>query len=824
MYFDMKMPWRIFVCSLLCLASAQVYAQDEDLDALFGSDENQPQAQPTQTPPPSSAAVTEQNSTAKQGKLDVIELAEDANNDAPAPPRSRLLEEIIVTAQKREESLQDVPISVQAFSGEKLDAMGITDQTDLQKITPGLNVTNQVSYVMTFLRGIGTDATIAADPSVATYIDGIYYPFASNLAQNFGAVDRIEVLKGPQGTLFGRNATGGAIAIYTKNPDSEEFHGELLANAASFNTRLFRLHANVPLGEKYALNATALRSTSDGYYSGLHATPAEAIPGDESTGFRVKFRAQPSENFEFNLAALRMVMHLGAGSVGFTANPSTLGSLQGVEAQPSYVGQVDSRLVNDTDANTVVYGNAVYNAPWFDFKLIASDQRMDTVGVRDFDGSPQPLSTLETPSQFIDAQSLEFQILSSDQWGPDWFEWIIGGFYFKSTNGFGELNFILNGLDLAEGQAGGLTLPAPLIQLLTSVPGLPTGAINLTGLIGTDSRAVFTQATFTLTDWLDLTLGGRYQVEERFIVESTVSLENTDGESQLVDNTDNATDGDGNPYPAHDIQKNFSPKISIQLRPFENDTLIFASWQKAEKAATYNTVAIYDQPDYVAPEEIEAYEIGLKTQFFDGLVQFNAAVFDYDVKNLQTYYLSTAAGGVISFQNAGQASIRGFDFDGLIILLPSLVDNLVLSGGAAYLDTEYLDFADASGFDDDGNFAQNQDYTGNQVIRTPELTTTLSLAKTWSIWGGPLEFVFDAYYTDDFFYEASNREASRQESYWLFGSRLSYLYEPLDLRATLGVRNLTNEFYSAGFFATDYGVQPNWAAPRSYNLQLSWHF
>src|SRR5690606_32930753 len=144
-------------------------------------------------------------------------------------PRSRFIEEIVVTAQKREQNLQDVPVSVQAFSGELLDALGVTDQTDLQRITPGLNVTTQVSYVMTFLRGIGTDATIAAEPSVATYIDGIYYPFASNLAQNFGAVDRIEVLKGPQGTLFGRSATGGAIAIYTEEPDLDGgFSGELL--------------------------------------------------------------------------------------------------------------------------------------------------------------------------------------------------------------------------------------------------------------------------------------------------------------------------------------------------------------------------------------------------------------------------------------------------------------------------------------------------------------------------------------------------------------------------------------------------------------------
>ena len=193
---------------------------------------------------------------------------------------SRLLEEVVVTAQKRQENVQDVPISMQAFSGEKLDALGITDQVDLQRITPGLNVTEQVSYTITFLRGIGTDATIAADPSVATYIDGIYYPFASNLAQNFGAVERIEVLKGPQGTLFGRNATGGAIAIHTKNPEFDGFSGEALAEVGSFGSSQGRLHVNVPIVDDVALSATAIYSTTDGYYEGRHGNPRRDVGGD----------------------------------------------------------------------------------------------------------------------------------------------------------------------------------------------------------------------------------------------------------------------------------------------------------------------------------------------------------------------------------------------------------------------------------------------------------------------------------------------------------------------------------------------------------------
>ncbi len=833
------------VAALSALAAAgfsPALLAQEDLEWLFADEPAAVPAPAEPAAPVTAAAATPAPEPQPAAPVEAEQAPEDAQALAVVPvpqpdpvpdarpekeSRSRLIEEIVVTAQKREQNLQDVPISVQAFSGELLDALGITDQTDLQRVTPGLNVTTQVSYVMTFLRGIGTDATIAAEPSVATYIDGIYYPFASNLAQNFGAVDRIEVLKGPQGTLFGRNATGGAIAIYTEEPDLDDgVHGELLANFSSFDTQMYRAHINLPLTDWIGLNATAVTSRTDGYYDATWGTPAEPMPGDEMTGYRVKLRLRPSDDLDIRLAAFQFRQDSFAGSAAFTSDPSRLGAL--IPPQPGYEGSVDSRPYNITDDNTVYYGSVTWNAPWFDVKLLGSDQRMDTAGVRDFDGSRLPLSTFETPSQFIDAQSAELQLLSNDEVGPDWLEWILGAYYFRSTMGFGSLNFHVGGVDLGRGTLLGIPLSPELVAILRLLPGAAdlSGAINMTGLVGTDSRALFTQATFALADWFSLTLGGRYQVEERYIAESTVGLGRVDGgQNRLFDNSNRAVDGDGNAYPARDEQKDFSPKVTFEFRPFEgHETLLFVSWQRAVKAATYNTIVIYTKPNYVAPEEIEAFEVGVKTSVFDGLARFNAAAFHYSVDNLQTYYLSLLAGGVISFQNAGRARIVGADIDGVVQLFPSVFDNLALSGGAAWLDTEYQDFDGASGFNENGGFDSNEDYSGNQLIRTPKLTATLSLSKTWTLPGGPLEAAFDAYYTDDFFYEASNREASKQEEYWLLGARLSYLFERWNLRATAGVRNLTDEFYTAGFFATDFGVQPTLAPPRSYFVQLLWNF
>ncbi len=755
---------------------------------------------------------------------DNITLPEEEPAEASRSRGSRLVEEIVVTAQKREESLRDVPVSVQAFSGEKLDAMGITDQTDLQRVTPGLNITSQVSYVVTFLRGVGTDAVTAADPSVATYIDDIYFPFASNLAQNFGAVDRIEVLKGPQGTLFGRNATGGAIAIHTKKPDFNEAFGELLLSADSYN-QMARFYGNLPLSDNFALNASFVASKFDNFYSGTRGNPPEGFPDDRTEGFRLKTRWQPSDALDLQLSMFRLELHGGAANIAFNAKPSDQGMLQGIEAQPGTTGSIDAPAYTQTDANTVYYGTATYAAPWFDFKLIGSDQRMDTAGVRDFDGSSQAISTFDTPSQYIDAQSLEFQLLSNGESGPDWLTWIFGGYYFRGVNGFEILNFIVNGISTELGTLGPLALPGELSSLISMAQGTPSGALSLTGMIGTDSKALFAQTTSAITDWLDLTVGGRYQTEKRYIFDSSMGLDNNDGSrTELVDNTNNATDSNGDPYPASDIQSSFSPKVSLDLRPFADDTLVYLSWQKALKAATYNTVAIYDAPDYVQPEEIRAWELGAKTRVLDGLVQFSGALFDYDVANLQQAFISLMAGGVISFQNAGRARIRGADFDALVILFPSLVDGLVLAGGAAYLDAQYKDFTNASGFDEGGNFTEGNDYSGNQVIRSPQFTGTATLSKTWQLPGGPLEAAFDAYYTDDFFYEPSNRQATLQAAYWLLGSRLSYLYEPMNLRLSAGVKNLTDKFYTNGIFVTDYGVQPSIAMPRAYTVQLLWNF
>ena len=739
--------------------------------------------------------------------------------------RNRMLEEVVVTAQKREQSIQDIPISIQAFSGEQLDAMGIEDQTDLQKITPGLNITTQVSYVITFLRGIGTDAFLSADPSVATYIDGIYFPFASNLAQQFGSVERIEVLKGPQGTLFGRNATGGAISIHTKEPEFDSFYGDVTGRVGSFDKQMLRFYANVPVTDDLAFNISAVRAESDNYYKGTVGTPPRSIPRDESTGVRAKIRWQPGENWDIRLAATRLVFEGGGSNIAYTTEPSALAATAGVEPQTGYRGALDYNVYTETDPNDVVYGSVLYNAPWFDVKLLGSKQKMDTAGSRDFDGSPRALSAFDTPDQFIESESAEIQLLSNGETGPSWLEWILGGYYYAGISGFAALDFYLGGIDVNNGTLLGLSLPLGLGELLGDIAPLPNGPLRMVGLVGTNSVAAFGQATISVTDWLNVTLGLRHQDEERYIEKSTSGLLLTDGSTlPLLDNTNNATDSDGNPYPATDVTRSLSPKVSIEMRPFDSDVMLFVSWQEAIKASTYNSVSIYDSADYVKPEEIVAYEMGMKSTFRQGQVRFNAAAFYYEVDNLQQQFVSFFEGGVVALQNAGASEIYGAEIDGLVQLFPSLIDDLVLTGGISYLHARYEDFSDASGYNEAGVFSNTNDFSGSQIIRSPDFTVAASLSKTWGVPGGTLEAAADYYYTDDFFFEPGNRKLSMQEAYDTIDARISYDYLAWDLRTTLSVYNLTDERYTNGIFVTDFGVQRTIAPPRAYGLQVKWSF
>ncbi len=730
--------------------------------------------------------------------------------------KSRMMEEVVVTAQKRSENNQDVPISVTAFSAETLDALGITDPQDLQRVTPGLTYNTAVGFSIIYMRGIGSDAFLMADPSVALYIDDVYFPFAQGLAQSFGAVQGIEVLKGPQGTLFGRNAVGGAINIHSKDP-GEEPEASAQVSYGNYDTQSIRLYGSYPITEDIAVSVSAFKNSSSPYYDG-YVNGGDPIPDDESDGVRAKLRWDITEDIRLNLA-------------GFTYNSSGPGSMLTPNSAPGeayslllaaedgYTAEFDAPIDQTLD-NEVYYGSVEWALGSVDLKLLASNQLIETSFSYDFDGTATPIVTFGTSKQFADVDTAELQILSNEEsWGSDWLSWIVGAYYFESTQGFDTVNLQLLDLDLNTGSLAGIQLPTNLLTSLLDTVGLnlpvPSGTIPLTAIIGTESLAGFFQGTVTVTDWFTFTLGGRYQEEYREVIKSKSELDTLGGgRLTIVDFSDgrNAT------------TYSFKPKVSFDFRPFpDREFLLYLSYQEAVKSATYNVVTLYDEPDYVLPEELEAYEIGIKSEWLDGALRFNIAAFQYEQKNQQVQFVSALQGGAVSFENAGGSEVDGFDFDAMIQVLPSHVDNLIATVSGAYLNGQFTDYTGARGYDEDtGLVFENGDYTGNVIPRTPEWSATFGLNKSFFFDTSVIEIGGDVYYNSGFYYLPQNTEASYQDEYHVVSARVSYLYEPWNLRVTAFGKNLEDKKYTDGIFQTDFGVLSHLAKPVSYGLKVDW--
>ena len=752
---------------------------------------------------------------------------------------SRFVEEIVVTAQKREEAVQDVPISIQAFSADQLDARGLVNVRDLALATPGLTFTDIAGYTLIYLRGVGTDAFVpSAEPSIATYIDGIYFPSNHSLAQSFGALERIEVLKGPQGTLFGRNSTGGAISIVTKKPDSVA-ETSVQLSYARFDDLKTRVYTNIPLGDSFAVSISGLYQKADPYYD--YNKPALDNPNNAgllpstATGARMRARWFPTENFDITLTGMTIEQN-GSGTVlSVTTHPSPLASILGIQGESEDYVSSDSTIPRMKSNTEAVYGEANLKLSPFDIKLLGSAYKVTAHDFEyDFDASAEPLITFVAMPEYQDIKTGELQFISNaDSWGSDWLKWVGGLYYMQSKGGYDPAllsvaNEVINlptatiastlGIPLSQlgalGQFG--TIGDRISNLLGGIP-LPGGdgvGLYFRGVLGTHSYSGFVQSTATLAEWMDVTLGARYQSEKRSLLVSNVEIDNLSGGSSTLI-----------PFaPRSSTVDNLSPKVSLDFRPMD-DVLVYLSWSRGFKSATYNIVNIYTQPDYVKPEQVSAYELGLKSTVLGGALRFNAAVFQTDIDNLQTSTVSLTSGGAVNFENAGHARIRGVEVDTTLVPMPDANPGLVATLSATALDAKYTDYTNGNGFDEfTGLNFESRDFSGNRIARTPKYSGTLTLSQTIETAAGPIEIGGDYYYNGGFYFTAQNSAVSKEDAYSIINARLSWLYESWNTRFTLFGNNLGDERYDLQQFHTDFGRADTLAPPRTYGARLEWEF
>lgn len=769
--------------------------------------------------------------------LDNAMVADDKASSAPRPATSdnRLIAEVIVTAQKREESLQSVPLSVQAFSAETLDARGINKPSSLQMVTPGLQYNTQVGYAQIYIRGVGTEAFIpSADATVATYIDGIYYPFAQNVTSALGPIERVEVLKGPQGTLFGRNSTGGAINVVMKQPGPE---AETSVNVSreSYDATNLRAYTNIPLAETLSLAVSGLQYSEESYYKPADTSPLDEIARDTTRAFLVKARWSPLEPLSATLGYSYTNTLSGTATATAADDPKPLGRLLLVKPSPDYQTSDDYPSRLDT-VTRVASADVSYSSPWFDSKLILADQKAESQTDVDFDGSNMPVAVFTTPGQFATVKTAELQILSNDESrGADWLTWIGGLYYLKSSVGYDPAAFLAAPQlirFLAEPGGLGISgLTEPLINLLSGLPladqllTLANGGarLNINGILDTRSTAFFFQATADLTDWSAMTLGGRYQTETRELVKSEtqiVAISTMPDDSAITLLRFGRQRADSS---------NFSPKAVLDFK-LSDDALLYLSYAKGYKSGTYNIANLYAPSDYVKPESVKSYELGYKDSLLDHTLRLSVAVFENQVDKVQGQIVSFTSGGAVKLINTGSGRIRGAEFDSQWQVFPQALPGFVLNAAAAYLDGVYTHYPDGAGFDQttglffDGTIFPTRDFSGNKTVRTPRLSGNLGLSYAFALGPGSLEIAGDAYYNSGFYFSTQNTPQSKQDAYSLIGLHASYLYEPWNVRTTVFGENLTDTRYLVYNTDTDFGTLKLLGRPATYGIRLSWEF
>ena len=713
-----------------------------------------------------------------------LALAQDAgelDTGRESADREVKLDTVIVNAEKRESSAQETPLALSAFSDEDLERVGAYDVQSLQSQVPnlffskdGVNSVTQIS-----MRGIGNEnASVGGDSGVALHIDGIYYSRPSVAGNVFFDLQGIEVLRGPQGTLFGRNTNGGSVNLITANP-TDEFEGKADVTFGNYDRFRFRGVANLPLNDRAALRISGYREVRDGYTEVLNGF--SDIDDADNTSLRAKLRLDLSDSVEWVLgASIDKIEGAGPGvkiigdyadEVVLARDPvtldpvATLDRLADALPNPSDPRKTRRNLNETRDAEyRTLTSHLTWDAGPVLFKSITGYADSENVAFRDLDTSEINLATIDIAIEG-EQWSQEFQLVS-DYESP--LDWILGAYYITEDS--------LIDLGVFDG----------LFGLITNG-----------GEAETESWALFGQANYALTDRLTVTAGARYSYDEKvgsdyLIIPGVVEIFN--GGSDDWSNT------------------NYRLGVDYKV---SDDSLLYASFARGYKSGGYVVGSfIFAEPTY-DPETVNAWEIGSKNRFWNDRVQLNLAGFYYDYKDLQVFkFLANA----IAIENAAQATVAGAELE----LQAYLTDDFRVDGALAYLDAEYDDF-----MSQDPIFPELglQDVSGNRLNRAPEFSVSLGAEYEFDLGNhGRLVPRIQTYWQSEVFFRQFALATDRQDSFMKTDLRLSWFSEDETWRVEAFVRNLEDEdtVNNTTYGSPLYGASPQgiYDPPRTVGVTI----
>lgn len=719
--------------------------------------------------------------------------------------------EIVVTARRRAERIQDVPIAAQALSGEAMQAYNLQTAADLARVVPSLSFSGSFETIPKItIRGVGTNEfTANVNPAVGLYIDDVYQGLGAG--QNFQLFDieRVEVLRGPQGTFVGKNSTGGAVQYYTSDP-TDVLAGRVELGYGRFDRLETEAMINLPLGDGVAFRLSGTTTDRDGYWRN------RLLGSRDGRIDRWALRGKLKLDLGENVSVLLKMAHGEADDdlrrSRQTGRLPSGADLTGYVADPAYYQGRADRQTYDRIKTTNASARVVAEMGDVTLTSVTGYDKVTRRSFEETDQNPFDLLTIFYPSN---GRSFSQELRLSGETGDLTF--VVGGYYGKERQRNGiDLRFF----DCFVAQTCSVPSNAADLRAIAAAFGVPTDGLtddqveailppalnaglaqqasryDFSYRLRTTTYAGFAEGTYALTDKVNVTAGMRYTWERRsYFGRSLVT-----GGGALGPGF-----GSGG-IPAADDAKSWddlSGRVIVDYKPVP-DVMLYASASRAFRAGNYNGGAFgsLDQAlPPVDPESVWSYELGLKSQFFDRRVTFNLAGFRIDFSNKQEFIADNAQ---ILLRNAASARTYGVEAD--IKWLPT--DQLTLIAGVAVLDAKYRSFVSDLG-----------DFTGNRLPNAPKLSLNGTVSYRIPLSSNvDATIAVDVQHRSRVHYQSNNDPITSENGYTTADLRLGV---DVGDRLTINgfVNNLFNEKYIVD--SNDIGV-PFFITILTENMPRTW--
>lgn len=730
--------------------------------------------------------------------------------EAPTPQASSSeLEELVVTAERRSEKLQDVSVAISGFAKKDLERAGVVSFEQIAPRVPSFYFGSFGALrPQLYIRGIGTRSfDPGSESSVGVFVDDVYLGRSSGSFGSLKDVERIEVLRGPQGTLYGRNTIAGAINVITVAPSPEaQVHAEVGVSTYGGYEGLIAAGGPLNTSKTLMFRLAAWRTSRDGYVTNLRT--GHDFQGVDNTGGRARLAFRPNDALRIDLTA--EVTHDGDESAFGGVSQGTARSVTGVPANPGAVffasptrlpiavlpqslrkATLSSDPTLDRDAQSYI-GRIEYDLSVATITSITAVKKLDVSDGRDLEGSS--LDVLDQSSHENSKQFTQEFRLTSNPGGALAFggalDWILGAFYYKDNSDRADSFRV--GVDSA-------------VRAATNTAATDVALSDYR----IESYAVFGQATLHVGEKLELTVGGRYTKDDKRAIQAGTTTDALPIIAVPFTTRNTAT------------YDSFDPRVTVGYK-FNPAVNVYATYSTGFKSGGFQYVPFSRAQANVLfqPEDIKTYEAGIKSEWLDRRLRVNAAAFHYDYKNLQVSRIIDAGGAPVSLiTNAASSKIDGFDLE--IVAKP--MPQLELSATYGYLDAKYDNYV--------FNVAQNLDFSGTRMVRAPKHSLNLSAEYNLPL-GDDRGLILraDYSYLSKFFHEpgegdpkfGSGIPLTVEKGYGLVDLRIAY--RTPDWRLTGYVTNATNEKYRRTVNALGSTIVGFAGQPRIYGLKLAYDF